>query len=809
MEVCGTHTMAIARYGLRQLLPEGVRLVCGPGCPVCVTAMADLDRVLAVARPARGHARHLRRPDARAGVARQPRGRARRRRRRARRVLAGRRGAHRRRASRRARSSSPASASRPPRRPRRRRCSRPRAAGLTNFSLLSLHKTMPLPLRALLDLGETDIDGFLLPGHVSVITGTPCYEFLAAEYGIGGVVAGFEAADVLEALLMLARQPRAGRSRSSTRARCGRRATAVAQRLLEQVFEPCDADWRGLGRHPGLRPGAARGVRATSTRRGGSRWTPEPSLEPPGCRCGEVLRGVTDPADCALFGARLHAGGPRGRLHGQQRGRLRRAAYRLPGGSTMPDDASAAPLTGERILLGHGSGGKLYRDLVKDVFVRAFANPVLERLDDAAALAPSGRIAFTTDAHVVQPLVFPGGDIGRLAVAGTVNDLATAAARPLALAAAFVIEEGFAARRPARRLRQHGGHGARGRACPSSPATPRSWSAAPPTGCSSRRRASARSSSPHELGSAAVRDGDAVILSGGVGDHAVAILAARGEFDFRADVRSDCAPLWSVVDAAVSAARESGGEEAVRFLRDPTRGGLTTVLAELAEESGLGIEVEEEAIPVSPAVRSVCGLLGYDPLTLANEGKMVLVTAAEAADAVVAAVRETEYGRGRAADRLRHRRAPPARGPANTPSARAACSTCPSENCCRGSADPVVRRPEWPRCHSRTAAACTRTAPRRSAEPVPTSFIARTFTVRSARRGSRRVHFHEVFATPAFFARPALPARPSRRVLPRRSPHVPRATHLQWARGFLTRLLTSHRRPSATSRRACLERSAT
>ena len=149
----------------------------------------------------------------------------------------------------------------------------------------------------------------------------------------------------------------------------------------------------------------------------------------------------------------------------------------------------------------------------------------------------------------------------------------------------------------------------------------------------------------HELGSAAVRDGDAVILSGSIGDHAVAILAARGEFDFRADVRSDCAPLWTVVNAALVAAREGAGEEAVRFLRDPTRGGLTTVLAELAEESGLGIEVEEEAIPVSPAVRSVCGLLGYDPLTLANEGKMVLVTAAEAADAVVAAVRETEYGR--------------------------------------------------------------------------------------------------------------------------------------------------------------------
>jgi len=143
----------------------------------------------------------------------------------------------------------------------------------------------------------------------------------------------------------------------------------------------------------------------------------------------------------------------------------------------------------------------------------------------------------------------------------------------------------------------------------------------------------------HDLGAGTVREGDAVILSGGVGDHAVAVLAARGEFHFRTPVESDCAPLWGLVDAAVEAAGPG-----LRFLRDPTRGGLTTVLAELAEESGLGLEIEEEAIPVSPGVRSVCDLLGLDPLTLANEGKMILVTAAETADAVVAAWRVEPYG---------------------------------------------------------------------------------------------------------------------------------------------------------------------
>jgi hydrogenase expression/formation protein HypE len=295
---------------------------------------------------------------------------------------------------------------------------------------------------------------------------------------------------------------------------------------------------------------------------------------------------------------------------------------------------------GERILLGHGSGGKLYRDLVKDVFVSAFANPVLERLDDAATLATGGRVAFTTDSHVVQPLVFPGGDIGRLAVAGTVNDLATAAARPLALAAAFIIEEGFLLDD----LRA---------VCASMAATAREAGVPIVTGDTKVVERGACDGVfitttgvgevvvPHDLGAARVREGDAVILSGGIGDHAVAILAARGEFRFTADVRSDCAPLWGLVKAAVAAAGATG---ALRFLRDPTRGGLTTVLAELAEESGLGLEIEEPAVPVSPAVRSVCDLLGYDPFTLANEGKMVLVVAPEAADAVVAAVCAAPYG---------------------------------------------------------------------------------------------------------------------------------------------------------------------
>jgi len=291
-----------------------------------------------------------------------------------------------------------------------------------------------------------------------------------------------------------------------------------------------------------------------------------------------------------------------------------------------------------RILLGHGSGGRLYRDLVHDVFLAHFANPVLSRLDDAAALAPSGPIALTTDAHVVQPLAFAGGDIGRLAVAGTINDLATAAARPLGLAAAFVIEEGF----EIARLHE---------VCESMAATAAESPVEIVTGDTKVVQRGAADGLfitttgvgeivvEHEVSAGSAAAGDVLLLSGTLGDHALAVLAARGDFNLTLDVRSDCAPLWRLVEAALAA-----GGAAVHFMRDPTRGGLATVLAELAEEAALGIEVDEAALPVSPAVRSACELLGYDPLSLANEGKMVFAVAPKAAEAVLEALRGRPEG---------------------------------------------------------------------------------------------------------------------------------------------------------------------
>ena len=309
MEVCGTHTMAISRAGLRQLLPAGITLVSGPGCPVCVTSTADLDRVVALAR----------RPEVTLAtfgdLVRVPSSRT---------TLAAERAAG---ADVRVVYSPLDAVNLAQAEPEREvvfagigfETTAPivaaavlesRARGVANFSVLSLHKTMPLPLRALLDLGETPISGFILPGHVSVVTGTACYEFLASEYAVGGVVAGFEPDDVLEALLMLVRQT-APTIEIGYRRAVRAEGNLVAQRLMATVFAPSDADWRGLGVIPGSGLALAGEYRESATEERFTIEIEEP-IEPKGCACGEVLRGVLDPADCALFGSRCTPGDPVG-----------------------------------------------------------------------------------------------------------------------------------------------------------------------------------------------------------------------------------------------------------------------------------------------------------------------------------------------------------------------------------------------------------------------------------------------------------------------------------------------------------------
>jgi hydrogenase expression/formation protein HypE len=299
-----------------------------------------------------------------------------------------------------------------------------------------------------------------------------------------------------------------------------------------------------------------------------------------------------------------------------------------------------APLPArDTILLGHGSGGKLSAQLMRDVFLPAFSNPILARLDDQATLEIGGaRLAFTTDSFVVKPLFFPGGDIGSLAVHGTINDLAMGGARPLYLSVAFILEEGF----PFAQLR---------RIVDSLAAAASSAGIIVATGDTKVvEKGSGDGVFINTTGIGLVRDGvtlsanqarpgDSVILSGHIGDHGVAILARREGLDLDCAIESDSAPLHTLVDAMF----ETGA--ALRCLRDPTRGGLASTLNEIAAQSRVGIRIHEPAIPVREQVRGACELLGLDPLYVANEGKLVAIAAAGSAPALVAAMREHPLGR--------------------------------------------------------------------------------------------------------------------------------------------------------------------
>lgn len=297
---------------------------------------------------------------------------------------------------------------------------------------------------------------------------------------------------------------------------------------------------------------------------------------------------------------------------------------------------------GETILLGHGSGGRMTAELVRDLFLPALGNPVLDRLGDSALFEAAGlRLAFTTDAFVVSPLRFPGGDLGSLAVHGTINDLAVAGARPLALAAAFILEEGYplAALRGLVDSMRAAAHAAevaivaadtkvveRGRGDGVYVTT--SGIGVVPSGV--------------DLAPAHVRPGDAVLVSGPIGDHGIAVLSAREGLAFSTEVISDSAALHHLVGALLT----SGA--AVRCLRDPTRGGVATVANELAVAAGGCLTLDEAAVPVRPGVRAACEMLGLDPLYVACEGRLLAIVAGADADRALAALRAHPLGAGAA-----------------------------------------------------------------------------------------------------------------------------------------------------------------
>jgi len=287
------------------------------------------------------------------------------------------------------------------------------------------------------------------------------------------------------------------------------------------------------------------------------------------------------------------------------------------------------------------SGGSASRTLVEALFAAELDNPLLAPLGDSAVLAaPAGaRIATTIDASVVTPLEFPGGDIGSLAVSGTVNDLAMVGARALALTAAFVIEEGFAVER-LRRIVASMAAAARVAGVPVAAGDTKVVERGKADGLFIATAGVGAVRDGIELDPAGIRPGDRVLVSGTLGEHGMAIMLARGDLALEAEIVSDAASLGGVVDRVLDACGP-----AVRCLRDPTRGGLATVLNELARAAGASIALDEAAIPVRPEVAGACELLGIDPLYVANEGKLVAFVPPERAEAVLAAMQTHAYGR--------------------------------------------------------------------------------------------------------------------------------------------------------------------
>ncbi len=292
------------------------------------------------------------------------------------------------------------------------------------------------------------------------------------------------------------------------------------------------------------------------------------------------------------------------------------------------------------IVMGHGGGGKLGNELVEHLFLPAFRNPALENLGDAAVLSlPASRIALTTDSFVVHPLFFPGGSIGELAVNGTVNDLAVAGADPKFLTAGFILEEGLPLAQlaaivnaMARAAAEAGveivtgdtkvverGHG---------------------DGCYINTAGVGVMREGIAVGPQRAQPGDAILVSGFLGDHGMAIVSVREGLEFESPIVSDCAALNRLIAAVLDAVGP-----AVHAMRDPTRGGLASTLNEIARASGIGVRIDETSLPIRPEVQSACELLGLDPVYVANEGKAVFFVAPEAADRALEALRAHPLGR--------------------------------------------------------------------------------------------------------------------------------------------------------------------
>jgi len=306
----------------------------------------------------------------------------------------------------------------------------------------------------------------------------------------------------------------------------------------------------------------------------------------------------------------------------------------------------------ERITLAHGAGGKATHTLIEAVFLEAFRNPLLERMEDQAVFTVDGvngaggneagaRLAFTTDSYVVSPLFFPGGDIGELAVNGTVNDLAMSGARPLHLSAGFILEEGLPVA-DLQRIVASMAAAATAAGVNIVTGDTKVVERGKADGCFINTAGIGVLERDVTLGADRVRPGDVVLVSGPIGDHGVTIMLARGELDISSDITSDTAPLAGLVDTLLSAT------DGVRCLRDATRGGVATILNEVAVASDVAVVVDEAAVPMRTEVRGASEILGIDPLYVACEGRMIAIVDGAQAEAALAALRSHPLGAGAA-----------------------------------------------------------------------------------------------------------------------------------------------------------------
>lgn len=306
--------------------------------------------------------------------------------------------------------------------------------------------------------------------------------------------------------------------------------------------------------------------------------------------------------------------------------------------------ARPARVRDERITLAYGSGGKATQTLVEAVFLDRFRNPALEALEDQARLAAgTARLAFTTDSYVVSPLFFPGGDIGDLAVNGTVNDLAVSGARPCWLSAGFILEEGFLVA-DLTAIVESMARAAAAAGVEIVTGDTKVVERGKADGCYINTAGVGVIEHDLEVGAALARPGDVVIVSGPIGDHGVTVMLARGELDIEAEVASDTAALNGLIAALLDAAGEG-----VHSMRDATRGGVATVLNEMARASGVSVTIDEGSVPVRPEVSGACEILGIDPLYVACEGTMVALVEPSRAEVALRAMRSHPLGAGAAA----------------------------------------------------------------------------------------------------------------------------------------------------------------